>query len=396
MTRLAVSNRPSIGQHDERAEPRPPRRPRSTSAQIGWLAALGAAARGAPRRLAARPGSRRTSMPPLPRTISSSSEPAGGRASAACTGLPTTIRLTLRSRANASTASLTLSPRERRRSRRPAPRPASSWPASARRSGARERPAAPALSTYATIHSARSRAAMRQPARTRRVALGVGPHAHQDALRHRPGRLDLVVAAVVAHVRVDVLGGAAQRQLAQRQQVAAAEEAARAPARRARAGRPCPPRGAAAARPAGRSTNSTSSAASSTRSGTVSRTVDAGDLVDEVVEALHVLDVERRVDVDAGVAAAPRRPASAWRGAARRVGVGQLVEQQQPRACGAAPRRGRTRAARRRDTRPSARRQPLEAFGERRGLGAAVGLDPADDDVDALRRGAARAASSMA
>ena len=49
--------------------------------------------------------------------------------------------------------------------------------------------------------------------------------ADQDALVGRPGLGDGVVAPVALHLRVDAVGGAAQRQLAQRDQVALAKEA---------------------------------------------------------------------------------------------------------------------------------------------------------------------------
>ena len=79
------------------------------------------------------------------------------------------------------------------------------------------------------------------------------------------------------------------------------------------------------------SISSISSACSSTVSGSVSRTDDAGDLGDDVVQAFDVLDVERRPDVDAGgeqlldILPALRMPRAFG------VGVGQLVDQDQLR-----------------------------------------------------------------
>ena len=108
-----------------------------------------------------------------------------------------------------------------------------------------------------------------------------------------------------------------------------------------------------------------------------------------------MLDVERGVDVDAGVE--QLRDVLPALGVARagRVGVRQLVEQQQRRAA-----RERRVEVELREPHAAvldlARRQPLEALGERRRLRAAVRLDPADHDVDARRRACARAASSMA
>ena len=211
-----------------------------------------------------------TSIPPLPRTISSRREPRSRSRQRACRGFPTTMRLTLRSRAKAMRASDTLVPErvtvggaqvlgelERAREGQPL------------RGG--QRPLGRALDVgHDPLGLEPGRHAPGRPHQA--IALGVGPHADQDALRHRPGRLDLVVAPVVLHVGVHVLGGAAQGQLAQGQEVAAAEEAAH------RLGRPLRQvdlafvRGARSRSSGGRSTNSTSSAPSSTRSGTVSRT----------------------------------------------------------------------------------------------------------------------------
>ena len=69
---------------------------------------------------------------------------------------------------------------------------------------------------------------------------------------------------------------------------------------------------------------------------------DAGDAADHVVEALEVLDVERRPDVDAGAEQlVDVLPAL---GVARSgdVGVRELVDEDQRRACAPARRRGRT------------------------------------------------------
>ena len=89
----------------------------------------------------------------------------------------------------------------------------------------------------------------------------------------------------------------------------------RASLRPARAGRPCPRCRRWSSSSGGRSISSTSSACSKTESGTVSRTMHAGDLGHHVVQALDVLDVDGGVDVDAGVEQLDARPASAWRGA---------------------------------------------------------------------------------
>ena len=110
---------------------------------------------------------------------------------------------------------------------------------------------------------------------------------------------------------------------------------------------------------------------------------DAGELEDEVVEALEVLDVDRRDDVDARVedlvdvlvALGVPRP--------RRVRVRQLVDE---RELGRAPDDGvhvQLLEPERPRARPAARHD-LEALGLHGGLGPVVRLEVADDDVDAL------------
>ena len=68
------------------------------------------------------------------------------------------------------------------------------------------------------------RAAMRAPARTVRSAFAPGPT--QTMIRSATGHAASMPwsVAVLAHLRVDALGGAPQRKLAQRDQVALAEE----------------------------------------------------------------------------------------------------------------------------------------------------------------------------
>ena len=113
----------------------------------------------------------------------------------------------------------------------------------------------------------------------------------------------------------------------------------------------------------------------------------AGDLRDDVVEALEVLDVDRRVDVDAGVEQLLDVLLAALVAAAGDVAVGEFVDQRHPRPAREQgvevellERRGPCSRA------PA--RQDLEPFEQRLGLGAAVGLDDADHHVDALARAA--------
>ena len=66
--------------------------------------------------------------------------------------------------------------------------------------------------------------AMRRAARTSRVDSGSGPTQTSSALAGGPGAGDRVALAIFAHRRIHAIGGRAQRQLAQRDQVALAEE----------------------------------------------------------------------------------------------------------------------------------------------------------------------------
>ena len=122
----------------------------------------------------------------------------------------------------------------------------------------------------------------------------------------------------------------------------------------------------------------------------------AGDLRDDVVQALEVLDVDRGVDVDAGVeqlldvVPALRVPA------AGRVRVRELVDQDQlgpAREDGVEVHLARAPG---RGTAIDLARDDLEPVEQRLGLGAAVRLDDADDDVDARRAGARAPPASMA
>ena len=76
---------------------------------------------------------------------------------------------------------------------------------------------------------------------------------------------------------------------------------------------------------------------------------DAGDAADDVVQALQVLHVHRRPDVDAGVEQLLHVLPALGVARARRVAVRQLVEQHQRlgvlRRRRPAPRRGRTRCS---------------------------------------------------
>ena len=146
----------------------------------------------------------------------------------------------------------------------------------------------------------------------------------------------------------------------------------------------------------GRSTSSTSSASSSRRSGTVSRTTTPVICCDDVVDALEVLHVQRRVDVDARRRAAPARPASAWGGASRARSCGRARRPGAGRAGARAPRRGRTRAVARRGSSTSRGGQPLETLERAPRSPPAVGLDASPTTTSTPSARVARAASSIA
>ena len=126
----------------------------------------------------------------------------------------------------------------------------------------------------------------------------------------------------------------------------------------------------------------------------VSRTLTPGDLRDDVVQALEVLDVDGGVDVDAGGEQLLDVLPALGVARAGDVGVGQLVDQQQ----------GRVAGERRVEVELLERRAPVlelpagqdcsSPSSRRAGLRPAVGLHDADHDVEAvraLRRGRPRA-----
>src|SRR5262249_3795466 len=108
-----------------------------------------------------------------------------------------------------------------------------------------------------------------------------------------------------------------------------------------------------------------------------------GDAADDVVEALEVLDVERGVDVDAGVEQLLDVVPALGVARAFDVAVRELVDDDDGGAALESrvevefPERGAAVI-------DLALRQYLEPVEERGGVGASVGLDRADDDVNAL------------
>ncbi len=204
-------------------------------------------------------------------------------------------------------------------------------------------------------------------------------HAHQQALAHVPGRADALEPAMGFELRIHPVGGPAERQLAQRDQVALPEEALErafglvwdvdlALAQ-------------ALDQVVGREVHQLDLVgAIQDRIGHGLAHGDAGDLSHHVVEAVHVLDVQRGVHVDPGVEQLLDVLPALGVAGARRVGVGQLVEQQHLRAAGE---RGVEVELRERHAAilERAQRQDLEALEQARGLGASMGLDHADHRV---------------
>ena len=165
--------------------------------------------------------------------------------------------------------------------------------------------------------------------------------AHEHALARVPRLLDAVRGLVAAHLRLDALGGAAQRELAQRDEVALAEEVLDG-ARRLLRDVDLALVQALEQLVDGQVDDAHLVRLVEDRVGHRLADDDAGDLRDHVVEALEVLHVERREDVDARVeqlldvlpALEVARARARWCARARRRGGAA--------ACARAPRRGRT------------------------------------------------------
>ena len=224
----------------------------------------------------------------------------------------------------------------------------------------------------------------RHPRADPHQALGVraGPDAHHEPLGDGPRHLDRVVVTVLAHLPVDALGGAPQRELAQGDQVPLAEEI---------------PQGA------GGGLGHVDLALVQPLDQLVGRQVDeldlvglvedpvrnrlpdadAGDLADDVVQAFQVLDVHRRVDVDAGVEQLVDVLPPLCVARARDVGVRELVDDDER---GLARERGVEVELLQLDAAigEAPARQDFEPFDERGGLLATVRLDQADHHVDAF------------
>jgi hypothetical protein len=216
-------------------------------------------------------------------------------------------------------------------------------------------------------------------------AAGTRTHADQQALRRRPQGRYAVLAAIGLHVAVDALGHAPQRQLAQRQQVALAKEGVGGPPGVLR--QIDPALAQALEQRVGREVDEldlVGAIEDRVRDGLAH--AHPGDLGDHVVERLEVLHVQCRVHVDAGREQLEHVLPALRMARARGVRVRQLVDQQQPRT---ARERGVEVQLHQRD---AAMLEPLprqrgQADQQGAGLVATVGLDQADDHVEALGLG---------
>jgi hypothetical protein len=153
-------------------------------------------------------------------------------------------------------------------------------------------------------------------------------HAHQQTLGDGPDLLDRVLAPVDAHLRVHAVGGTAKGELAERDQVALPEEILD---RLLRLVRHVDLALAEALQEiVGRQVDQLD-VVGLLEHGVGHRLADhdAGDLGDDVVEALDVLDVHRGVHVDAGIEELDHVLPALGVAGPRRVGVGELVHHDQ-------------------------------------------------------------------
>ena len=211
---------------------------------------------------------------------------------------------------------------------------------------------------------------------------GAGIEADDHPLAGRPRAGNGMLAHVAQHLPVDAFGGAAQRQLAQGRQVAGREVVAqRALGLLADIDLAL----AQALHQVGRREIDQLDLVGSVDDAVGHRLAhaDAGDARHHVVQALDMLHVHRRVDVDAGAQKLLDVEIALGMAAAGGVGVGELVDQDQRRPAlqdGVEVHLLEDAAA----ILDLAPRHHLEAGELGLGLGAAVGLDDTDHDVDAL------------
>ena len=211
---------------------------------------------------------------------------------------------------------------------------------------------------------------------------GTRPQAHEQPFAGGPGLLDRVLAHVHAHLRVDALGGATQGELAQGNEVALAEKVTESLLGELR---------------------NVDLALLEALQEVIGRKVDqldlvgllengiryrlldddAGDLGDDVVEALHVLDVDGGVHVDAGGEQLIDVLPALGMTRARGVGVGELVDQDQRRPASEGAVEVEV-VERRSPVLDRATGKHLEALEQRFRLDPAMRLHETNDDVHAV------------
>ncbi len=206
--------------------------------------------------------------------------------------------------------------------------------------------------------------------------------ADEHAVARGPGAGDRVGAHVNEHLLVDPLRRAPERQLAQRGQVSGLEIVAQRPLGLGR------DIDLALVQPldqvVGRDIHHLDVVgAIENPVGHRLANADMGDLRHDVVEAFDVLDVERRIDVDAGGQQLLDVEIALGVAAAGDVGMGELVDEDEGRLA----RQDRVEVHLLEDTLAvldAAAGNDFDPFEQGLGLDAAVGLDDAGDDIDAL------------
>ena len=186
-----------------------------------------------------------------------------------------------------------------------------------------------------------------------------GPTQQQQRLARLPHRRPIaaVAAGSLQHLVVDAVGGAAQRQLAQRDQVALAEEVRAPRARPAAAGRPCLPSAAAAARrAAGRRSRPRRPRRTRGRAPSPSTRMPVMPLTTSFRLSRCCTFIVDQTSMPASSSSSTSCQRLGWREPGD-VGVRQLVDQDQPPACARARRRDRTPSACGRGRRTSLQRQ---------------------------------------
>ncbi len=240
-------------------------------------------------------------------------------------------------------------------------------------------------------HDPRTVEAGRQPrgGPHRHFAAGIAADADQQMFRGSPGPLYGVLPEIVDHLVVDPVGGAAQGQFAQGGEIAGGEKTLGGAPRRIRQ--------IDLALVQALDQFARGDVDQHHVLGVLQHPVghglahdDAGDAADHIGQAFEMLDVQRRPDIDAGVEQLLDIEPALGMAAVGRIGVGELIDDDQLRL----PRQGGVEieflqyASAIIDF---TARQNLQPFGQRRRLGAAMGLDQADHNVLAVIPGFFRA-----